>query len=169
VSLPLIATVPPPHGIEPQAILDAPAGAGNAVQDVDSQAERFVAVPDKSESFETLLAAYPEQIQDIAAALRKLIDETLPEPLEMVDMRARLVGYGFGQRYSDMVCSLIPSRGGVKLGLAYGASLPDPKGLLAGSGKVHRHMNFRTLADVSRPGVKTLLRLALAAQKQRAN
>lgn len=41
-----------------------------------------------------------------------------------------------------MVATLILSRGGVKLGLARGSELPDPKHLLAGSGKVHRHIAF---------------------------
>src|SRR5579871_3865205 len=117
--------------------------------------------------FETLIAPYPLRVRKLAQALRKLIFAVLPEPLEMIDAHSRLAGYGFGPRYADMVCSLIPSNGGVKLGLAYGASLADPDGLLGGAGKVHRHMNFQAPVDVERPGVKSLLRAALAAQQSR--
>ena len=38
------------------------------------------------------------------------------------------------------VCALILSKTGVKIGLFRGSELPDPKGLLRGSGKVHRHV-----------------------------
>jgi len=118
--------------------------------------------------FETLFGAYPAHVQEIAAALRDLIFRVLPEPLEIVDGSSKLAGYGFGRRYADLVCTLIPSKGGVKLGLANGASLSDPQHLLAGEGKVHRHVNFKSLADVRRPGVRALLRAALAAQQSRA-
>jgi hypothetical protein len=119
--------------------------------------------------FEAILTTYSPAVQSIAVALRKLIFETLPHPLEIVDVPKKLVGYGFGPRYVDMVCTLILSKGGVKLGLAYGASLPDPRKLLAGAGKVHRHVNFTTSADVKRPGVKQSLKAALAAQQARVS
>ena len=118
--------------------------------------------------FEAILAAYPQHVQAIAVAVRKLIFATLPQPLEMIEASPKIVGYGFGHRYADLVCSLIPSKTGVKLGLAYGASLPDPTGLLEGEGKVHRHIAFRSAADVKKPGVKALLKSALAAQQSRS-
>lgn len=117
---------------------------------------------------DVFLANYPGPVREIAAELREMIFATLPEPIEMVDAKSRLIGYGFGTRHTDVVCSLIPSQGGVKLGLAYGASLSDPQKLLGGDGKVHRHMAFRTPADVRRPGVKPLLKAAFAAQQSRA-
>ncbi len=118
--------------------------------------------------FEALLSNYPANVQAIARELRQVIFALLPAPLEMVHATRKVAGYGFGTRYADMVCSLIPSKGGVKLGLAYGASLPDPNKLLAGQGKVHRHVNFTTRADIKRPGVKLLLKAALAAQQRRS-
>jgi hypothetical protein len=57
----------------------------------------------------------------------------------------------------------------VKLGLAYGADLPDPKGLLAGAGKVHRHIAFKSVAEMKRAGVKPLLKATFAAWKVRAS
>jgi hypothetical protein len=66
-----------------------------------------------------------------------------------------------------MVATLILSRRGVKLGLVCGSELPDPKHLLAGAGKVHRHIAFAELDQVGRPGVKALLQAAYAAWKER--
>ena len=66
------------------------------------------------------------------------------------------------------MCTLIPSRAGVKLGIVRGAELDDPRGLLAGSGKVHRHVAaLRSPADLKRPGVRPLLKAALAAWRRR--
>ena|SRR5437762_9862037 len=113
-------------------------------------------------------AKYRAPVPTIAAALRRLILQVLPVPQETLDTSAKLVGYGFGPRYCDMVCTIIPSRTAVKLGLAYGASLADPDGLLGGEGKIHRHIDFRAVDDVNRAGVRQLLAAALAAQRSRA-
>jgi hypothetical protein len=62
---------------------------------------------------------------------------------------------------------LILSREGVKIGIARGAELSDPKKLMQGSGKVHRHVQLRTIADLKRPGLKPLLKAALNAWRER--
>jgi hypothetical protein len=38
-----------------------------------------------------------------------------------------------------------------------GAALPDPEGLLEGTGKSVRHVKVRTVADVKRPALKKLV------------
>jgi hypothetical protein len=55
----------------------------------------------------------------------------------------------------------------VKLGLAGGAMLADPHGLLAGAGKVHRHIPMRTLEDLEQAGIKPLVLGARTACLQR--
>jgi hypothetical protein len=59
------------------------------------------------------------------------------------------------------------SKNGIKLGIAHGTELPDPKQLMQGSGKVHRHVQLRTKNDLKQPGLKPLLKAALAAWKKR--
>ncbi len=49
---------------------------------------------------------------------------------------------------------------GVKLGVARGASLPDPKKLLQGTGKGNRHVVINTPADLRTPGLRQLVRAA---------
>jgi hypothetical protein len=66
------------------------------------------------------------------------------------------------------VCTLIMSQTGVKLGIFRGSELPDPKGLMAGAGKVHRHVQLRSAEDTKKPGLSQLLNAALAAWQQRA-
>jgi hypothetical protein len=61
---------------------------------------------------------------------------------------------------------IIVSQKGVKLGVASGASLPDPKKLLQGSGKAHRHVVIKAASDLRQPGLRQLIRAALAAWKK---
>lgn len=91
----------------------------------------------------------------------------LPDAAEMFDESAKVIGYGYGPGYKGLVCTLILSRTGVKLGIIRGSELPDPKRLMQGRGKVHRHVELRTVADLNRPGLKPLLKTALAAWKER--
>ena len=122
------------------------------------------------DAVDRFLAAYPPAVQEIAARARALVLASLralPHVDETVDAPARLVAYGCGPGYRGMVCTLIPSRTEVKLGFYRGAELPDPRHLLEGTGKVHRHVRLRARKDVARPGLKALLKAAVAAWTQR--
>jgi hypothetical protein len=68
-----------------------------------------------------------------------------------------------------MVCTLILSKTGVKIGLVRGSELDDPRGLLAGSGKVHRYIQMKSAADLRRPGVSALIKATYAAWRERTN
>jgi hypothetical protein len=117
--------------------------------------------------FHGFLATYPPEVQELAHQLRKLVTEAVPGSVEMVDTSAKVIGYGFGAGYKDLICTIMPSKGGVKLGVVRGADLPDPRQMLEGSGKVHRHVKFRDLNDLRKPGIKPLLEAAVAAWKRR--
>ena len=113
------------------------------------------------------LSHYPAGVKDIALAARELVVQTVPNATETVDRTARLVGYALGRGYKNTICTLLMSQTGVKVGILRATELPDPDGLLQGSGKVHRHVQLRSVADVAKPGLKQLLEEALAAWKQR--
>jgi len=78
------------------------------------------------------------------------------------------MGYGFGAGYSNLICTIIMSKSGVKLGLVGGAPLADPKKLLAGTGQVHRFVQLTAPSDARRPAVKALLKAGVAAWKMKA-
>jgi len=84
-----------------------------------------------------------------------------------VDVPAKLIGYGYSTAYSDLICVIVLSKTGVKLGLARGVGLPDPRGLLEGTGKAHRYVILEKPADLRKPGLKPLLRAAVAAWRKR--
>jgi hypothetical protein len=115
----------------------------------------------------SFLAEYPLAVQAIALELRLMILSTMPGIQETLDRSARIVGYGFGTGYRDMVCSIILSKSGVKLGIVQGAALADEAGLLQGSGKRHRYVSLKDPSDLKKPGLKLLLIEALTAYKAR--
>jgi hypothetical protein len=96
-----------------------------------------------------------------------LLADAFPGSTETLDLPARMIAYSYGPGYKGLACTLILSRGGVKIGVVRGSELADPKGLLEGSGKVHRHVALKTPADLERPGLKPLLKASLAAWKAR--
>ena len=114
-----------------------------------------------------LLGTLTPEVRAVALAVRRLVRAVLPRVQEIPDRGARVIGYGYGAGYRDMVATIILSRGGVKLGLVRGAELPDPHRLLEGKGKVHRYIAFTEVEPVNRPGVKALLKTTYAAWKER--
>jgi|SRR5687768_12850852 hypothetical protein len=114
------------------------------------------------------LAAYPDDVRKLATAARKALAKALPGAAEGVDKPAKMLRYSYGPGYKGLVCTLFMSKTGVKIGIFRGAELPDPAGLMQGAGKVHRHVQLRSAADLERPELERLLAAALAAWQQRA-
>lgn len=114
-----------------------------------------------------LLRTYPEEVQRLCEAARRAIRRWVPGVTEAVDAPARMLSYSHGPGYGGMVCTLLLSKTGIKLGIVEGASLPDPRGLLEGTGKRHRHVPLSTPEDLRRPGVKELVLAASAACRAR--
>lgn len=105
-----------------------------------------------------LLAAYPTESRNLVLATRTFVLKTVPGALEQVDAGARIIGYGFAATYKDMICSIMPTKTGVTLGIGWGTELPDPEKLLEGAGKVHRHVKLKQKSDLERPALKALLK-----------
>lgn len=123
----------------------------------------------KSRELEDLLAAYDANVRALALETRSVILATVPGIEETVDMQDKVVGYGFGPGYANLICTIILSKSGVKLGIVDSATLPDPDGLLEGTGKRHRYVACKKSSDITRPGVKRLLELGVAAWKKKAD
>lgn len=114
-----------------------------------------------------ILTRYPVSIQNLVRSARTLLLEALPDAQETIDGTAPVIGYGYGPGYKGLICSLLLSQSGVKLGLAHSAALPDPEHLLEGSGKVHRFVRLRTAGDLRRASLRQLLTEAAAAARAR--
>lgn len=126
--------------------------------------------PSSSDSSELdrLVATYPASTRALIAATRAALLAAFPEATESVDTKARVVGYSYGPGYKGTIATLILSRTGVKIGVPFGAELPDPARLLSGQGKVHRHIPIETPAQLENSALETLLRTAFSTWKARS-
>jgi hypothetical protein len=91
----------------------------------------------------------------------------LPGAEETVDPTAAVLSYGYGSGYRGMICTVLLSKSGVKVGFVGGAELADPNRLLEGSGKKHKYIQLHTASDLSGTGIKQLTEAAYAAWHQR--
>src|SRR5437879_10286373 len=101
---------------------------------------------------------YADAVQVLARGLRDIIRSALPDAREELDRSGRVVGYSYDSGYSGLVCTIIPSKKGVKLGIVGGAKMPDSRGLLEGAGKQHRYVSFTQPSDLERAGIHDLLK-----------
>jgi hypothetical protein len=115
-----------------------------------------------SKAIADLLKPYSPEVRKLALATRALVLRVIPKAIEQVDAKAKIIGYGFGSGYKDMICSLMPAKGWVTLGIGWGVELPDPEKLLEGAGKVHRHVKLRSESDVKAPALAVLLKDGIA-------
>lgn len=113
------------------------------------------------------LGQYDKEIVNNIMSLREIISDCLPGIKEQVDLPAKMIAYIYGQRYLDMICTIIPSKTGIKLGFYKGTDLPDPQRLLEGKGKISRYVQIKTKEQIESPAIRTLIENALEAYKVR--
>ena len=113
-----------------------------------------------------LLAPYPRDVQSLAKATREVMLDGLPDAKESADATGPYIHYSYAPGYKGVVGYITVNQTGVKLGLVGGARLADPKKLLRGTGKSGRHFVVKTPDDLSTPGLRQLIRAALAAWKK---
>lgn len=110
------------------------------------------------DGFEEILEGCTPQVRDLGIRTRALIREVFPRVVEVPWPRQRVVGYGVGpKKMSEHFCYIAFHSGHVNLGFNYGSELDDPEQLLAGPGKLLRHVKITTPADLSRRGLRQLI------------
>jgi hypothetical protein len=107
-----------------------------------------------------ILAGCGAETREMMLETRAAILKMFPALIESADVKSRVIGYGYGAKYADMICSMMPAKGWVTLGIAYAAAFPDPQKILEGTGKVHRHVKIRNKADLESAGLKAILKLS---------
>ena len=129
-------------------------------------------------TFDALSKPYPPHIQALAHQARDFVLDLMADRspslgagdvIETIDGSGPYAFYGYAPGYKGLVCSLILSKTEVKLGLSHGASLDDPRSLLKGAGKVHRHIPLKTSADLKKAGVKALVKAAIKQWRARTS
>ena len=113
------------------------------------------------DAFDEIIQSYSRVIKEIARRTRNLIHQILPEVVEVVWIKQKNIGFGTGpKKKTEHFCWLMPATSHVTLGFNYGAELPDPKGLLEGTGKLFRHHKIKSVEELSNPDLIALIKYA---------
>jgi hypothetical protein len=96
-------------------------------------------------------------------ACRKQMRKLFPTAIELVydNYNFFVIGYGPTERASEAIFSIAAAANGVGLAFLQGATLPDPKKLLQGSGKKNRFIRLPTADLLRSPDVLALIRAAV--------
>lgn len=110
-----------------------------------------------------LLAVCSPEVRRLALALRELVLTEAPGAEEVLYfVYAEVIVFQLaGRRKRAAFCNIAAYEHHVNLVFYYGATLPDPHGLLKGAGKKMRHIRFDSPEDLRRPYLRTYIRSAL--------
>ena len=116
-------------------------------------------------TWDDVFGACEPEVRKIAEALRGVIVTLQPDTVEVPRAGDRAVSFGVGERkMSQSHCYLQPQKGRVNLGLWHGTSVPDPQGLLEGTGKALRHVKVHDVETALSPAIRQLIE---EAQRER--
>jgi hypothetical protein len=110
-------------------------------------------------SGEQQLAAFIKKFDSKNAALIRSVRKVLRKHLPTANDCST-------ERPSDCILSIAAGANGVGLSFYYGATLPDPRKLLLGSGSQNRFIRIESLATLARPEVDELIAAAIAQAKR---
>ena len=113
-----------------------------------------------------LLSEHTPELAAIERALRATIRAEVPDAVEQVDFGNRLIAFGRSMKMRGLLFAIIAHQSWVNLQLADGAVLPDPSGLIEGTGKRIRHVKIRSVEAASSAPVAALIEAQLAARPE---
>jgi len=117
--------------------------------------------------FNDLLQDVQQELQPICIALRAMVTELHPDHVELVWPRQRIASFGVGpKKMTEHYVYIAPQTKHVNLGLYHGVAVPDPEGLLEGTGKQLRHVKIRTLAEATSAPIRQLVAAAIEELKE---
>ena len=111
----------------------------------------------------SILSGLPPAMEKLTRAVLPKMRARLPGAVEMVyDKKNSLViGFCADERASSVINSIAVYSRWINLYFFEGDTLPDPEGLLQGSGTTVRSLRLTSASDLDRPAVKALVAAAL--------
>lgn len=116
--------------------------------------------------FDVLVSKYSDEVRALATRTRKLVLEIMPNASEKTYWGWSNTWYGTSEKNVDAIFAISPQKAHVNLFLLRGTEMPDPDGLLEGTGKKLRHVKIREAADVKRASLRKLLKRALVQARK---
>jgi hypothetical protein len=113
------------------------------------------------------IAKFDAKDQRLIRAVRAAMRKRLPAASELVydNYNFFVIGYSSTERPSDAILSIAARANGVGLCFIHGATLPDPKRILLGSGKQTRFLRLEAATRLAHPDVEALIAAAIAQAK----
>ncbi|MEY2496960.1 MAG: hypothetical protein QOD12_516 [Verrucomicrobiota bacterium] len=108
----------------------------------------------------SFIAKFEPSVAKLIRACRAEMRKRLPTVYDNYNFF--VIGYSPTERASDAIFSIAAASNGVGLAFLQGASLPDPRKLLQGSGKKNRFIRLPSLAVLKTVDVRELMTAALA-------
>src|ERR1039457_1801710 len=94
-------------------------------------------------------------LREGANRLRALVKKAVPKAKESINPWHVPIFESNGP-----ICYYMAGKNHITLGFIRGTSLPDPEGLLEGTGKNLRHVKIKSVNDLNRIGLRDLLKSA---------
>jgi hypothetical protein len=115
----------------------------------------------------SFIAKFDPAIAKLTRSCRSVVRKRYPSAIELVydNYNALAIGYSPTEKTSEVVFSLAVYARGLNLYFMYGRSLPDPNGLLQGSGTQGAFIRLESVATLDEPKVIDLIQRAVKRQK----
>ena len=122
---------------------------------------------DAEAQLRTFIDKFAPKDQRLIRAVRSAVRKRFPTANELVwdNYNFFVIGYSATERPSDSVLSLAAGASGVGLSFYRGASLPDPHGILLGSGTQNRFVRLESAKTLARPEIEALIAAAVAQMR----
>ena len=123
-----------------------------------------MAAPNAEGLVRSFIAKFEPKHQTLIRAVRRALRRRFPTAYELSydNYNFFVLGYGPTERPSDCIVSMAAGANGVGLCFIHGASLPDPRKVLLGSGNQTRFIRIESVDVLARPEVEALIAVASA-------
>ncbi len=116
-----------------------------------------------------LLKDSTPEVRALALAARDTIRQAVPRATEKVHPGWHIIAFHRGAGMPGQFCAVSPLKDRVNLYFMRGVDLPDPRGLLEGTGKGMRHIKIISLRQLRSAAVKALIQVAAARAEMEAS
>ena len=122
---------------------------------ISQRSARVAAKETPARQLAGFIAKFDPAVAKVIRGARRALRRRVPTAIEIVydNYNFFVIGYCTTERPSDCMFSIAAAANGVGLSFYYGAALPDPDGLLLGTGKQNRFIRLPSasiLDDVRR-------------------
>lgn len=118
--------------------------------------------PTDAARFSALLSRFPPEVVALVKAIVPKLRRAVPYSHQVLYEYASsvVVSYGMSERGYEAIVAMSVTANGVQL--YFDKTLPDPKGLLRGTGTKVRSLTLASAADLDRRDVQALIKAAVA-------